>query len=49
MDRGLRERVRWGNVARAAGLMVVVAVVVAWPVLAPEEPVVPGRGCPGGA
>ena len=42
MDRGLRERVRWGNVARALGLVAVAGVVVAWPVLAPEAPVVPG-------
>jgi hypothetical protein len=43
MDRGLRERVRWGNVGRALGLVALVALVVAWPALAPEAPVVPGR------
>ena len=43
MDRRLRERVRWGNVARALGVVAVMGVVVAWPVLAPEAPVVPGR------
>ena len=43
MDRGLRERVRWGNVALVAGVGAVLAVVVLWPVLAPEAPRVPGR------
>ena len=42
MDRGLRERVRWGNVARAVAVVGVVALVVVWPVLAPEAPRVPG-------
>src|SRR5690349_2489467 len=42
MDRGLRERVRWGNVARAAAVAGVVALVVAWPRLAPDGPRVPG-------
>ncbi len=43
MDRDLRRRVRWGNVAGALGVLAVIAVVVAWPALAPEPPVVPGR------
>jgi hypothetical protein len=43
MDRGLRERVRWGNVGRALGLVALVALVAAWPALAPDAPVVPGR------
>jgi hypothetical protein len=43
MDRGLRERVRWGNVGRALGLVALVALVAAWPALAPDAPVVPAR------
>src|SRR5829696_1461866 len=43
MDRRLRERVRWGNVARAAGAVAAVALVAAWPALAPDAPVLPGR------
>jgi hypothetical protein len=35
-------RVRWGNVARAAGAVALVAAVVAWPRLTPPAPVVPG-------
>jgi len=46
MERGLRERVRWGNVAAALGLVAVLGVVVAWPLLAPDAPVVPGREVP---
>ena len=34
---------RWGNVARAAGAVAVVAVVVAWPRLAPPDPAMPGN------
>src|SRR5688572_11690510 len=41
MDRGLRERVRWGNVARALAVVMVVGLVVTWPRLAPEAPAVP--------
>ena len=43
MDRGLRERVRWGNVGLVAGVGAVLAVVVLWPVLASEAPRVPGE------
>ena len=42
MDRGLRERVRWGNVALALAVPAVLALVVAWPLLAPGAPAVPG-------
>ena len=54
MDRGLRERVRWGNVALALAVAAVLALVVAWPLLAPDAPAVPGpravpRGDAGGA
>jgi len=49
MDRGLRERVRWGNVALATGVAAALAVVVAWPRLAPDRPRVPeGRVVPMG-
>ena len=41
MDRGLRERVRWGNVALALAVPAVLALVVAWPLLAPGAPAVP--------
>ena len=42
MDRGLRERVRWGNVALALAVAAVLALIVAWPLLAPAAPAVPG-------
>jgi hypothetical protein len=42
MDRDLWRRLRWGNIARAAGVLGVAAAVVAWPRLAPEAPRVPG-------
>ena len=41
MDRGLRERVRWGNVALALAVPCVLALVVAWPLLAPGAPAGP--------
>jgi hypothetical protein len=41
MERELVRRVRWGNVARAAAVVGVVAVVVVWPRLMPPAPVVP--------
>jgi len=34
-------RVRWGNVARALGVLAVAGVIVAWPRLTPPEPSVP--------
>jgi hypothetical protein len=37
----LRDRIRWGNVARAGGLAVLAAVIVAWPALSPREPALP--------
>jgi hypothetical protein len=40
----MHRRLRWGNVARAAGAAATVAVVVAWPRLAPPEPALPGSG-----
>src|SRR5215208_3889746 len=43
MDRRLRERVRWGNVGRASAAVAAVALVAAWPALAPDPPVLPGR------
>ncbi len=46
-------RVRWGNVARLAGLPALLALVVLWPRLAGAPPVVPGGApvpvAPGGA
>jgi hypothetical protein len=38
----MHRRVRWENVIRAAGVSLLVAVVVAWPRLAPPEPAMPG-------
>ena len=38
-------RVRWGNVARLAGVPALLALVVLWPRLAGEPPAVP-RGAP---
>jgi hypothetical protein len=38
---GLRARVRWGNVARALALVLVAALVVAWPRLRSQPPEVP--------
>src|SRR5689334_25321359 len=35
-------RVRWGNVARAAGVLALVGAVVAWPRLDAPEPRLPG-------
>jgi hypothetical protein len=40
----MHRRVRWENVVRAAGAGLLVAVVVAWPRLAPPEPALPGAG-----
>jgi hypothetical protein len=40
MDRW--RRVRWGNVGRVVAVASVVAIVVAWPRLAPDTPAVPG-------
>jgi hypothetical protein len=37
----LRDRIRWGNVARAAALVTLLAVIVAWPSLGPREPELP--------
>jgi hypothetical protein len=37
----MHRRLRWGNVARAAGAALIVALVVAWPRLAPPEPALP--------
>jgi hypothetical protein len=42
MGSDVLRRVRWGNVARAVGVVVVVAAVVAWPRLTPPQPMVPG-------
>jgi hypothetical protein len=42
MGSDVLRRVRWGNVARAVGVVVVVAAVVAWPRLTPPQPAVPG-------
>ena len=39
----MHRRLRWGNVARTAGAVAVVAVVVAWPRLAPPDPAMPGN------
>jgi hypothetical protein len=39
----MHRRLRWGNVARTAGAVALVAVVVAWPRLAPREPALPGN------
>jgi hypothetical protein len=38
----MRRRVRWENVLRVAGAGLLVAVVAAWPRLAPPEPRLPG-------
>jgi hypothetical protein len=38
----MHRRLRWGNVARTAGVVALAAVVVAWPRLAPREPDLPG-------
>lgn len=38
---GLRERVRWANVAKAAAAVVLVALVVAWPRLSSDAPALP--------
>jgi hypothetical protein len=38
----MHQRVRWENVLRAAGASLLLAVVVAWPRLAPPEPSLPG-------
>ena len=38
----MHRRVRWENVLRAAGASLLVAVLVAWPRLAPPEPRLPG-------
>jgi hypothetical protein len=38
----MHRRLRWGNVARAAGVVVLITVVVGWPRLAPPEPRLPG-------
>jgi hypothetical protein len=38
----MRRRVRWENVFRLAAVGLIVAVVVAWPRLAPPEPRLPG-------
>jgi hypothetical protein len=35
----LRDRVRWGNVGRAAGLAALAAIILAWPHLRAREPV----------
>ena len=37
----LRARVRWGNVARAAALLALAAIVIAWPHLRAREPALP--------
>ncbi|MDP8967671.1 MAG: hypothetical protein M3N04_03640, partial [Actinomycetota bacterium] len=37
----LHARVRWGNVARAAALLALVAIILAWPHLRAREPVLP--------
>jgi hypothetical protein len=37
----LHRRIRWGNVARAAALVAVVVLVVAWPRLRSEPPAIP--------
>ena len=39
----MHRRLRWGNVARTAGAVAVVAAVVAWPRLAPPDPAMPGN------
>jgi hypothetical protein len=38
----MHHRVRWENVIRAAGASLLLAVVVAWPRLAPPDPALPG-------
>jgi len=40
----MRRRVRWENVLRVVAAALLVAVVVAWPRLAPPDPGLPGRG-----
>ena len=46
----MHRRLRWGNVARAAGAALALALIVAWPRLAPPETEVPGdRAMPLGA
>jgi hypothetical protein len=37
----MHSRVRWGNLARVAGALLVAALIVAWPRLAPREPSLP--------
>ena len=37
----LRERVKWGNVAKAAAVAVLIAIVLAWPRLSPDGPALP--------
>ena len=39
----MHRRLRWGNVARTAAAVAVVAAVVAWPRLAPPDPAMPGN------